>query len=71
MSKGNRKLTDEQVDEIRCLNRKRIHYRGLADVYSVANIATRYNVAPTTVINIIDGVSYQDVPDKWCEDNDK
>ena len=48
MPKGNRKLTDEQVDEIRCLNRKRLHYRGLADVYSVANIAARYGIGHTT-----------------------
>jgi len=68
--KGNRKLTNEQVDEIRCLNRKRLHYRGLADVYSVANIAARYGIGHTTVINIIDGASYQDVPDKWCEEQE-
>lgn len=68
MANGNRKLTDEQVDEIRCLNRKRIHYRGLADLYSIANIAAKYGIGTTTVSNLIDGVSYQDIPDKWCNE---
>ena len=69
--KGNRKLTEEQVHEIRCLNRRRVHYRGLAELYSLDNIANKYGIGRTTVLNVIDGISYQDIPDKWCEDEAK
>ena len=58
-----RKLTENEVREIRCLNRLRIHYRGMADVYCVKNIANKYAVSPTTVNAIIDGYSYANVPD--------
>jgi len=67
--KGNRKLTEEQVHEIRCLNRQRVHYRGLAELYSLDNIANKYGIGRTTVLNLIDGISYQDIPEHWCEDD--
>jgi predicted DNA-binding protein YlxM (UPF0122 family) len=62
-----RKLTEEQVKEIRCLDLMRAHYHGLAECYSLANIAKKFNVAPTTIHNIVYGVSYTDVPFPKCE----
>jgi hypothetical protein len=62
-----RKLTDEQVKEIRCLDLMRAHYHGMAECYSLANIAKKFNVAPTTIHNIVYGVSYTDVPFPKCE----
>lgn len=62
-----RVLTDEQVKEIRCLDLMRSHYHGLADCYSLANIAKKFCVSPTTIHNIVYGVSYTDVPFPKCE----
>jgi len=70
MARGNRKLTNEQVDEIRCLERKRVHYAGLANVYKRENIAKNYGVSYSVVTAIVDGYAYKDVPDKWCEENE-
>ena len=64
---GNRKLTPEQVKEIRCLDLMRAHYDGLAKCYSLSNIAKKYGVAPTTIHNIVYGMSYADVPFPRCE----
>jgi len=68
VAKGNRKLTDEQVEEIRCLERKRAHHAGLANLYKRDNIAKRFGVSYSVITSIVDGHAYQDVPDKWCEE---
>lgn len=62
-----RKLNEEQVHEIYCLNRKRVHYKGLADVYSIKNIANRMGVSPTTVLAVLDGTSYAEINDPECD----
>jgi transposase len=71
MARGNRKLTNEQVDEIRCLERKRAHYAGLANVYKRENIAKKYGVSYSVITSIVDGFAYKDVPDKWCDEESK
>ena len=62
-----RKLTEEQVHEIYCLNRKRVHYKGLADVYSIKNIANRMGVSPTTILSVLEGTSYAEINDPECD----
>ena len=62
-----RKLTDQEVVEIRCLELTREHYSGLAKLYSHKNIAAKFGVSPTTIHGIVYGYSYQDVPWTPCE----
>lgn len=71
MAKGNRKLTDEHVQEIRCLEKLRAHYAGLAKMYKRDNIASKYGVSYSVITSIIDGTAYADVPDKWCDEECK
>ena len=66
-----RKLTPEQVNEIRCLDLMRAHYHGLANAYSLANIANRFGVAPTTIHGIVYGMTYTDIPFPKCEIKDE
>jgi hypothetical protein len=70
MARGNRKLTNEQVDEIRCLERKRAHHAGLANVYKRENIAKQFGVSYSVVTSIVEGYAYKDVPDKYCADKE-
>jgi len=70
MAKGNRKLTEEQVHEIRCWERKRAHHAGLAKLYCRDNIAKQYGVSYSVVTSIIDGSAYADIPDKYCADEE-
>jgi len=56
-----RKLDKDDIREIICYNRLREHHKGLANVYSIKNIASKYNVSPTTVHGIIYGYHYNDV----------
>jgi uncharacterized protein YjcR len=65
-----RKLTKEEVKEILSYNKLRIHHKGMADVYSIKNIASKFNVSPTTVHGIIYGYHYNDVAmEVYREDN--
>ena len=68
---ASRKLTPEQVQEIRCYEKCRVHYAGLAKLYKRENIAQKYGVSYAVVTAIVDGHAYKEVPDKWCEDEDK
>lgn len=61
-----RKLTPEQVNEIRCYERMRSHYEGLAKLYKRQNIANKYGVSYSVVTAITDGLAYTDVPDPNC-----
>ena len=70
MARGNRKLTEEQVHEIRCWERKRAHHAGLANLYKRENIAKQYGVSYSVVTSIIDGSAYADIPDKYCADEE-
>ena len=70
MAKGNRKLTEEQVDQIRCMERKRAHHAGLANVYKRENIAKAFGVSYSVVTSIVDGSAYADIPDKYCEEGE-
>jgi len=63
---ASRKLTEEQVREIRCYERERAHYAGLANLYKRQNIANRYGVSYSVVTAIVDGLAYANVPDKPC-----
>ena len=64
-----RKLTDKQVQEIRCLNKLRLHYKGLYEVYSIQNIANAMGVSTTTINGVIEGYSYVNVPEEGCIDD--
>ena len=70
MARGNRKLTEEQVHEIRCWERKRAHHAGLANLYKRENIAKQYGVSYSVVTSIIDGTAYADIPDQYCADKE-
>lgn len=70
MARGNRKLTEEQVQEIRCLERKRAHHARLANVYKRENIARQFGVSYSVVTSVIDGTAYADIPDKYCADEE-
>ncbi len=67
---ASRKLTPEQVDEIRCWERKRVHHEGLAKLYKRENIARQYGVSYAVITAIVDGHAYKDVPDKYCADEE-
>lgn len=56
-----RKLTTQEVKEIRELDLVRAHLKGLADVYKRDNIARLYGVSPTTIHAIVEGISYSEV----------
>jgi hypothetical protein len=62
-----RKLTDNQVREIRCYERIRAHYAGLAHVYQRKNIANKYGVSYSVVTAITEGHAYANVTDEPCE----
>ena len=62
-----RKLTDNQVREIRCFERLRAHYAGLAHVYQRQNIANKFGVSYSVVTAIVDGHAYANVTDEPCE----
>jgi len=64
---ASRKLTDGQVREIRCYERLRAHYDGLAKCYQRKNIANKYGVSYSVVTAIVDGHAYANVPDEPCE----
>jgi len=68
MAKGNRKLTEEQVDQIRCMERRRAHHAELANLYKRENIAKAFGVSYSVVTSVVDGTSYADIPDKYCEE---
>jgi transposase len=70
MAKGNRKLTEEQVHEIRCWERKRAHYEGLAKLYKRENIAKQYGVSYSVITSVVDKTAYADIPDKYCAENE-
>lgn len=70
MARGNRKLTEEQVHEIRCWERKRAHHAGLANLYKRENIAKQYGVSYSVITSIVEGFAYKDVPDKYCADEE-
>jgi hypothetical protein len=63
-----RNFRPDQIDDIRCMYRKHVHYQGIADVYKVANIAAHFGVRPNAIYDIINGVTYANVPDKYCID---
>lgn len=63
---ASRKLTPEQVQEIRCYEKCRAHYAGLAKLYKRDNIANKYGVSYSVITAIVDGHAYQDVPDADC-----
>ena len=64
---ASRKLTDGQVREIRCYERLRAHYDGLAKCYQRKNIANKYGVSYSVVTAIVDGNAYVNVSDEPCE----
>jgi transposase len=66
-----RKLTEQQVREIRCFERLRAHYDGLAKVYQRKNIANKYGVSYSVVTAIVDGHAYANVTDMPCEVKDE
>lgn len=66
-----RKLTDDQVNEIRCLERKRAYHAGMAQVYQRQNIANKYGVSYSVITAIVDGGAYRNVKDTWCEEDDQ
>jgi len=65
-----RKFTEQDIKEIRCMHRKHVHYAGLADVYKVANIASKYGVRPNAIYDILSGVSYGYVPMDYCAEQE-
>lgn len=65
-----RKLTYDQVNEIRCLERKRVYHAGMAQVYQRKHIAAKYGVSYAVVTAIVDGAAYKDVKDTWCEEDE-
>ena len=65
-----RKLTDDQVNEIRCLERKRAYHAGMAKVYQRKHIANKYGVSYSVVTAIVDGFAYKTVKDTWCEEDE-
>jgi len=71
MARGNRKLTEDQVNEIRCLERKRAYHAGMANVYQRKNIANKYGVSYSVVTSIVEGYAYKDVKDTWCDEDDQ
>lgn len=66
-----RKLTDEQVREIRCYEKKRAHYQGLAKLYKRENVAAKYGVSYSVITSIVDGHAYQNVPEVDCVGEDE
>ena len=64
-----RKLTDDEVRQIRCLDKIRHHHIGMANTYSLKNIAAKYGVSPTTVHGIVYGYSYANVSDEVCKED--
>jgi len=63
----NRKLTEQQVQEIMCLEKLRSHYEGLAKTYKRENIANKYGVSYSVITAIVSGISYADIKEKECE----
>lgn len=56
-----RKLTDEQVRQIRVLEAARVSAQNKAKRLSRSNIANRYGVSYSVVTSIIEGTAYADV----------
>lgn len=56
-----RKLTDEQVREIRSYEKKRAHYQMLAKAHKRSNLAAKYGVSYSVITAIVDGGAYSDV----------
>ena len=63
-----RKLTDEQVQQIRCLEAARVRALAEAKMYSRENIGKRYGVSYSVVTSIVDGTAYANVPDGACKE---
>jgi ParB-like chromosome segregation protein Spo0J len=63
-----RKLTDEQVQQIRCLEEARVRALAESKMYSRENIGKRYGVSYSVVTSIIDGTAYANVPDVACKE---
>ena len=62
-NRKNRKLTPEQVQEIRCYEKCRAHYAGLASLYKRKNIGAKYGVSYSVITAIVDGYAYKELPD--------
>lgn len=65
-----RKFTEQDIHDIRCRHRKHIHHKGLGDLYKPTNQAAMYGVAPNTIYDIVNGVTYGYIPDKYCADQE-
>ena len=63
-----RKLSEEQVQQIRCLNEARHRALKEAEFYSIRNIAERFGVSATVIHSVIEGYAYADVPDGSCKE---
>ena len=63
-------LTEENIHEIRCYERKRAHHQGLADVYSRENIAKIFGISTRLVDAIAAGEAYGDVPYEYCPEGE-
>lgn len=57
------KLSDDDVRLIRQLDAERAKYRELADSLSRAKIAAKFDISPSRVFDICNGISYQNVKD--------
>lgn len=52
------KVKHEDVLKIREMDKKREFYRQKADEYKIENIAKKFNVSPTTIYAICNGIAY-------------
>ena len=59
-----RKLTDEQVQEIRRREAKYQEYLALAEIYSRKKSQELFGLSQSTLRDVIEYVSYKDVRDK-------
>lgn len=67
---ASRKLTDEQVREIRCYEKARAHYQGLAKLYKRENVAAKYGVSYSVITAIIEGHAYKNVQEVDCAEQE-
>lgn len=58
------KLSDEDVRLIRQLDAERARLREMADALSRARIAEKFDISPSRVFDICQGISYQHVKDE-------